>query len=124
MTDFRNLKVWQKAHALALDTGTVATKIRGNRFSALRNQMTRAAESIPTNIVEGRAQRTDREFARFLRISIASSSELEYHILHARDKGLMSNPDYADLSERVVEVRRMLYGLIDRLNGKKSDDGQ
>jgi four helix bundle protein len=47
MSDFKKLKVWQKAHTLALDTYRVASKIRGSNLSGLRTQMIRAAMSIP-----------------------------------------------------------------------------
>ena len=53
MSDFRKLKVWRKAHALALAVHRTASGIRGQSNAALRTQMVRAAMSIPTNIVEG-----------------------------------------------------------------------
>ena len=56
MSDFKNLKVWQKAHTLALDTHRVACKIRGSNNNGLRTQTIRAAMSVPANIVESRGQ--------------------------------------------------------------------
>jgi four helix bundle protein len=53
VSDFKALKVWRKAHALALNVRRVSVKMRGAENAALRNQMTRAAMSIATNIVEG-----------------------------------------------------------------------
>ena len=91
-------------------------KIRGAPYLSLRSQMVRAALSIPSNIVEGRAQKTDAQFARFLRISLNSSSELEYHLLTARDLGAISAQLFDSLYADLVEVRRMLYGLIAKLD--------
>ncbi len=77
--------------------------------------MIRAAMSIPTNIVEGSSQESRREFARFLRIARNSGSELEYHLLAARDMKALSLSDYASLAAQTVEVKKMLHGLIARV---------
>ena len=77
--------------------------------------MNRAAESIATNIVEGRGRSSDAEFVRFLRIALASAYELEYHLIAGRDIGAITATDSGSLIAQVVEVRRMIYGLIKRL---------
>jgi len=77
--------------------------------------MTRAAESIATSIVEGRGKSSDAEFVRFLRIALGSAYELEYHLIAARDIGAINDSDSSALISQVVEVRRMVYGLIRRL---------
>jgi four helix bundle protein len=115
MSDYRKLLVWKKAHALALDAHRTAARIRGRQFAPFRSQIIRAALSIPANIVEGREQRTDPGFARFLRIALGSASELEYHLTAAHEVEAMSTVDYQRLLNQVVEVRRMLHGLIRRL---------
>jgi four helix bundle protein len=79
--------------------------------------MNRAAESIPTNIVEGKGKSSDAEFARFLRISLGSAHELEYHFMAARDVDAMPATTAATLIAQVTEVRRMIYGLLRRLEG-------
>lgn len=115
MGDFRKLKVWQKAHAMALHAHTTARRIRGQELVALRNQLVRSAMSVPANIVEGRNQRGDAAFARYLRISIGSAAELEYHLITARDVGAISPSDYHSLNTEVTEVRMMLHGLVRNL---------
>jgi four helix bundle protein len=72
--------------------------------------------SIPANIVEGRSQSSERDFARFLRYALNSASELEYHLTLARDIKLLPNKDYTPLSVQVVEVRKMLHGLLKSLS--------
>ncbi|PYO76232.1 MAG: hypothetical protein DMD63_14955 [Gemmatimonadetes bacterium] len=79
VSDFKKLNVWRKAHGLTLNVYRVATRIRGSDHASLRNQMLRAAMSIPTNIVEGTGQESGKEFGRFLSIAVKSASELEYH---------------------------------------------
>ena len=116
MADFKKLLVWQKAHALSLRTHRVASNIRESQNSALRNQMTRAAQSIPANIVEGRSQSSQAEFRRFLGYSLHSTTELEHHLITARDLGLITARVFEELLEQLVEVRKMLHGLCKRLD--------
>jgi four helix bundle protein len=114
VSDFKKLKVWRKAHALALNVHRVATRIRGSDNAALRRQMVRAAMSIPTNLVEGAGQ-SGLEFARFISISLNSTSELEYHLIVARDMRAIPISDFRSLSSQAIEVRKMLYGLRNRV---------
>src|SRR5438552_2666362 len=111
MSDFKRLKVWRKAHALALNVHRIASRIRGRDSVALRSQMLRAAMSIPANIVEGSAKGSDRELARFLQIALGSTSELEYHLIIARDSSVFTKSDFDSLSAQTIEIRKMLYGL-------------
>jgi four helix bundle protein len=112
VSDFRKLKVWRKAHALVLNVHPIARRIKGSDYAPLRSQMLRAAMSIPTNIVEGAGQKTGREFGRFIRIALNSSSELEYHLMIARDLDLLTFADFESLQDQTTQVRRMLYGLL------------
>lgn len=111
MGDYRKLHVWRKAHALAINVHRDAGRIRGAKYTSLRSQLIRAAMSIAANIVEGRSQATEREFARFLRYALNSAWELEYHLTVARDVKALSNKDFTPLAAEVVQVRKMLYGL-------------
>jgi four helix bundle protein len=73
---------------------------------------------MPANIVEGRRQESEKEFARFLRIALNSGCELEYHLILARDIGAMSPNDSESLLRECIEVRRMLHGLLNKLGGR------
>ena len=121
MSDFKNLKVWRKAHSLALNVHRAAVQIRGAQFVSLRGQMIRAAFSIPTNIVEGNGQESNQQFARFVRFSLNSTSELEYHLIAARDVRVITTTDFVSLSSQTVEVRKMLYGLLRHLDRSRLD---
>ena len=74
-------------------THRVAKGIRHSRDKGLQSQMIRAAQSIPTNIVQGRRQKTDKKFGRFLWIALNSATELEYHVTAARDIEVISDAD-------------------------------
>lgn len=115
MQDFKQLKVWQKSHALAVAVYKKAARLPTGRGWALESQLLRAATSIPANIAEGCGRAGDRDFRRFLRHSLGSACELEYHLLLARDVGFLPVPEYTVLAAQVVEVKRMLSGLIRRL---------
>ena len=71
----------------------------------------RASMSIPTNIVEGTGQESGKEFGRFIRFALNSSSELEYHLTVARDIGAIEAGDFNSLLDQTIEVRKMLHGL-------------
>ena len=118
MADYRKLQVWKKAYALALNADRIATEIRDAAHKPLRSQLNRAALSIPTNIVEGRAKNSDKDFARFLGYALGSATELEHHVMIARDVGAVSGSDAKSLIDQAAEVRKMLHGLIDRLLGQ------
>jgi four helix bundle protein len=120
MSDFKKLRVWRKAHSLVLNVDRLAGSIRGARYASLRSQMTRAAMSIAANIVEGREQKSERGFARFLGYSLGSCSELEHHLLVARDVRAISESDYIATLAQLVDVRKMLHGLITKLQQAKS----
>jgi four helix bundle protein len=116
VSDFKKLHVWQKAHALSLCVDRVSKQIRGGRYASLRSQIFRAATSIPANIAEGRRQESEKEFARFLRYALNSSSELEYHLILARDTKVISEEDFLSLVTQTIRVRKMLYALLKRLS--------
>lgn len=120
MADYKQLVVWQKAHEVAIAANHLATGIRSSTHSSLRNQIVRAAMSIPANIVEGRAQRGEREFIRFLKYAAASASELEYHLKLAHDLHLVESAEHFTLSHNLNEVQRMLRGLMNRLSAASS----
>ena len=120
MTDIKQLIVWQKAHALALRCYHLASEMRCTQDVSLRSQIVRSAMSIPANIVEGRRQESQREFARFLRYALNSGCELEYHLIMARDIAAISESDASDLLNDVIDVRKMLHGLIVRVKSDMS----
>ena len=115
MSDFKKLEVFHKSHALALNVIRVSTGMRGPIALTIKSQMVRAALSVPTNIVEGSAKGSDRDFARFLKISLGSVSELEYHLMIAVDTQLISQSAFEGLFDQLVAVRKMLTGVLQTL---------
>jgi four helix bundle protein len=118
MRDFRSLKVWQKAHEVTLSTYKSTLSFPRQETYGLVSQLRRAASSVPANIAEGCGCDGSREFARFLQIGLRSASEAEYHLLLARDLGYLELKTYEVLNDQVTEVKRMLTGLIQKLNAE------
>jgi four helix bundle protein len=118
MKDFRNLKVWEKAHRLALAVYPVTTSFPREETYGLASQLRRSASSIPSNIAEGCGREGDPELARFCIIARGSASELEYQLLLARDLKLLQIADYEQLSQQTVEIKRMLTVLVQKLTAE------
>jgi len=120
MADFKKLDVWQKAHALALSIDRMCKRIRASQYYSLRNQIFTAALSIPANVAEGRRKtRKKKEFLRFLRIAVSSTSELESHLLFAQDAKVIAKSEAVSLIGQTILVRKMLYALIKRVSSPK-----
>jgi four helix bundle protein len=113
MQDYRKLVVWQKAHKLTLATYGVSAYLKAPEAWPLRDQLLRAAISIPSNVAEGAGRGSDPDFRRFLWHSMGSCNELEYDLLLARDLVFLPANEHTELAGRLVEVRRMLSGLIE-----------
>jgi four helix bundle protein len=109
------LKVWQKAHELTLAVYRITAAFPRDELYGLTSQLRRCSSSIPANIAEGCGRNGEAELARFCSIAMGSASELEYHLLLAKDLTLIKPEDHAALSERAVELKRMLTALHQKL---------
>ena len=112
MQNFRNLKVWQKAHQLALQTYALPAYLLKPEAWPLRDQLLRAAISIPSNIAEGAGRGSDPDFRRFLWHSMGSCNELDSQLLWARDLQFIPSEVHTRLGNQVSEVRKMVVRLI------------
>ena len=115
MEDFKDLKVWTKAHQLTLAIYHCTRRFPRDEIYGLTSQIRRASASIGANIAEACGRRSDPEMKRFIQISRGSASELEYHLLLARDLQLLTVEEFEDLEAKTLEIQRMLAALIQRL---------
>jgi four helix bundle protein len=115
MKDFRDIKVWQKAHDLTLEIYKATRSFPKDELYTLVSQIRRASVSIPANVAEGCGRGTDSELRQFLQIAMGSASELEYHLVLARDLGYLEATLYESLNDQVTEVKRMLASFILKL---------
>src|SRR5690348_13667330 len=104
MQDFKNLKVWEKAHQLAIILYRLTRSFPREEIYGLTSQIRRAATSIGANIAEGCGRGTNADMARFLQMAMGSACELEYHLLLSRDLDLICGREYHAASSEVVEI--------------------
>jgi four helix bundle protein len=112
MRNYRDLQIWTKAHNLTLELYKLSRQFPKEEVYGLTSQLRRAASSIGANLAEGCGRQSNPEFARFVRISMGSASELDYHLLLSRDLGFLENDTYQRTSKSLTEVRKMLASLL------------
>src|SRR5690349_18681871 len=115
MQSFRNLRVWAKSHQLTLDVYSSSKVFPKDEIFGLTSQMRRASASIGMNIAEGCCRKGDAEMARFLQMAMGSASELEYQLLLVHDLKYLQDPAYERLTTQVVDVKRMLSSLMQKV---------
>ena len=118
MKTHKDLDVWKEAMTLVKGTfiqvnGRIPK--RRNLWLSLVSQIRRAAVSIPSNIAEGAARNSNKEFIQFLYVSLGSLAELETQLLLSKELGFLKNEE---IHGSIVRIRKMLLGLIKHLRGK------
>ena len=119
MSDFRELKVWQKAHQLTLDVYRTTAQFPKHEIYGLVSQMRRCSVSVGSNIAEGKGRKGDVEFSRFIQIASGSLTELEYRLLLSKDLKYLPESDYRKLNQKLAEVNRMLVSLQQKVKAAK-----
>jgi four helix bundle protein len=113
---YKGLKVWQKAIDLVEPVYVLTKNFPNDEKFGLVSQMRRAAVSVPANIAEGYGRTHRGDYLRHLSFSRGSLLELETHLVIAGRLGFVGSENEIDLAQRVQEVDRMLYGLIESLS--------
>ena len=113
---YRDLDVWRKSMAVVKDVYVLTDQFPKTEIYCLTNQIRRAAISIPSNIAEGKARHSNKEFGRYLHIARGSLAELETQLLISQDLNYATADKIEPLLQNAAEVGRMLSGLIKTLN--------
>jgi len=116
--NFKELKVWEKAHELTLRVYHSTKSFPVQEQYGITSQLRRAAVSVSTNIAEGCGRSSEIEFARFLEIAYASASELQYLALLSKDLELFDSSSHQQITSQVEEVKRMLYTFIQTVKNR------
>lgn len=111
----KNLSVWQKAIELVTQVYAVTKVFPKDELYGLASQMRRSAVSIPSNISEGAARKSTKEYVQFLHIALGSASELDVQLIISRNLAYIDEPKFTKLSEEREEISMMLSGLIRKL---------
>jgi four helix bundle protein len=120
MKDFRNLRVWERAHQLTLEIYHLTMTFPKQELYGLTSQLRRCSASVGANIAEGCGKRGNNEFQRYLQIASGSASELDYHLLLARDLGFLTEAEYRDVAKSLTEVRKMITSLLQKIDMDRS----
>ncbi len=120
MRDYKKFLVWEKSHQLTLDIYQNTNSFPKEEQFGLISQMKRSSSSVPTNIAEGCGRNSDKDFCRFLYIAFGSANELEYQILLSTDLKFIELEKAQKLLLQIEEVKKMLNGLIKKLNKANS----
>ena len=115
MRRFKKIKAWQKAHNVTLEVYTATAAFPPHEMYGLTTQMRRSAASVGANIAEGCGRKSKGELGRFMLIAMGSASELEYHLLLAKDLNFLNRERHQKLEDDVIEVKRMLSSYIQQL---------
>ena len=115
---FRDLKVWEKAFGLAVDVHRVTSDLPVEMPPALARGMRESAVAMTTHIAQGHTHSYVRDFLVCLDRSLAALSDLETRILLAGALDYLDTGCCSDLESRVGEVRRMEWGLVNRLRAR------
>ena len=120
MGSYRSLRVWERAHKLVLDVYTTTRSFPREEIYGLTSQMRRAAASIPANLAEGCGRESDKELARFARISLGSATELDYYVILSTDLGYVPEAQALQIAEELSDIRKMLSALAASLAEPRS----
>lgn len=116
MQDLRQPPVWQKAHPPGLRTDALPGAFPKREPCGPTLQMRRAATSITANLAEGRGRGSDADFARLVFMAMGSACEPGSHLELAKDLDFLSQPDHRATLDLLIEVKRMLTSLIQKLS--------
>jgi len=116
---FEELDVWKRACRLAV---SISNALADSKHYALRDQMQRAAISIPSNIAEGHERDSRLDFIRFLRIAKGSAAELRTQCYIARSLGVLGPADSERFVQECKEISAMLQGLIRSISKLKTEN--
>jgi four helix bundle protein len=115
MRNFKELKIWQKGFDIAVETFRLTASFPISEKFGLTSQLTRAAVSIPSNVAEGSSRKSEKDYHRFVEISLGSSFELETQLLIAKAVGLNENGGYENLLVNINEEQKMLASFMSSL---------
>jgi len=112
---YKELLIWQKGISLVKEVYKITKKFPNEEKFALIDQIHRSAISIPSNISEGQARQHSKEFRQFLYMALGSLAELDTQLTIAAELGYIDDDDFNKLNAKVVELRKMISGILKKL---------
>ena len=115
MRDFRKLEIWKRSHKAALLLYKVTQEFPTEEKYGLTNQIRRAGVSLPSNIAEGCGHESKKEFARYLQLAAASTSELQYQLILVHELFYLQEDQYEELANIIEELKKMIFVCTKRI---------
>ena len=115
MKNFKQLRVWQKGFEIALKSFKLVESFPKEHKFGLSSQIIRAAASIPSNIAEGSSRSSEKDYFRFLEISLGSAYELETHLMISESLKYGNQELLMEVIKSVQEEQRMLISFMAKL---------
>jgi four helix bundle protein len=116
MHNFRQLNIWIEARLLVKQVYLLTAKFPSDERFGLICQINRCSISVPSNIAEGSARSTNKDFSHFLKISLGSLFELETQLLLSADLNMISESENEELFKRIIVLQKMISNFIKTLN--------
>jgi four helix bundle protein len=116
MRNFKQLKIWQKGFEIAVNTIHYTSSLPPSEKFGLCSQMARAAISIPSNVAEGSSRSSNKDYNRYIEISLGSAFELETQILIAKKANFGNNELANTILKDIDEEQKMLIGFMNKLH--------
>ena len=108
---YEDLEVWKLAKTLAVEVYKITKAFPKEDLYGITSQIRRCSLSIPSNLAEGSARGSKKEFARFVMIALGSTAELNTQLLVAKEIGILSETDYNAICTKLGRIGKMLKGL-------------
>lgn len=118
---YRDLQVWRLAINLSTEVYTATSSFPKNELFGLCSQLQRAAVSVASNIAEGHARESTKEYLRFISIALGSLAELETQFIISNNLNYINQVNLDGILEKTSEIGRMLRGLQKSLKAKLVD---
>jgi len=116
MHNFKELKIWQMGREFVKDIYELTRNLPQEEQFIITSQMRRAAISIPSNISEGAGKNSEKDFVRFIDISIGSAFELETQLYLCFDQNYLSEKELNIYLDKVQKIQKMLYNFRSTLS--------
>jgi len=116
MKTHQDLDVWRKAIGFVTQVYIYTESFPNSEIYGLTNQIRRASVSIPSNIAEGAARNTSKDFSHFLAITLGSIAELETQLIISNNLGYLNREQFEELTSSLISIRKMTLGLKKSLN--------
>jgi len=115
MHNFKRLNIWIKSMAMVKEIYVLTNKFPKTEQYGLVSQMQRAAVSIPANIAEGSAKSSNKDFSRFLEMSLGSTYELETLTIIAKELIYINSETFDSIDKQIQEVQLMIKSFNSQL---------